>query len=83
MGAGVAGADRLQPVCGERRAQGRTRRRGAVRCAAISSPSRATKEILAGRNRLSESRQGALTSGMPQASASNTRMVGMPGRRST
>ena len=27
--------------------------------------------------------QGALTSGMPQASASNTRMVGMPGNCST
>ena len=33
-----------------------------------------------GRNRFSASSQGADTSGMPQASASNTRMVGIPGR---
>jgi hypothetical protein len=65
VAAGVAGADRLQ-AASER--------------AAISNLSRATRKSWPGRNKPSLSSQGAETSGIPQASASNTRIVGIPGR---
>ena len=54
----------------------------ARRCRSISAPSRATRKSRPGVNSSSASSQGAETSGMPQASASKTRMVGMPGSAS-
>ena len=48
----------------------------------IAAPSCAIRKSSPGLNRPSASSQGAETSGMPQASASNTRIVGMPGSAS-
>ena len=78
--AAVAGADRLQAVRDERRAQRRDRRGSAARCARHLRAVARDQIVLPGRNRPSASSHGAETSGMPQASASNTRIVGMPGR---
>ena len=55
----------------------------ARRCARISAPSRATRKSSPGVKRFSTSFQGEETSGMPQASASKGRMVGMPGSASS
>jgi hypothetical protein len=49
----------------------------------ISAPSRAIKKSAPGVNRCSQSSHGAEISGMPHASASNTRIVGMPGNSRT
>ena len=51
----------------------------ARRCARHLGAVRGDQEVLPGRNSPSASSHGAETSGMPQASASNTRIVGMPG----
>ena len=88
MVAGVAGEDRCAAMLGQRGLQrglggaaadlgGRGGRGG---CSGRSAaPSAATRKSSPGVNRPSLSDQGAETSGMPQASASKTRMVGMPG----
>jgi hypothetical protein len=76
--AGVAGADRLQPV-----ATSAARKAGSAqaprRCRIIAAVG-GDKIVGAGAEQMLASSQGADTSGMPQASASNTRIVGMPGR---
>ena len=48
-------------------------------CLSMSSPSFATRKSAPGRNSPSLSLHGAETSAIPDASASNTRIVGMPG----
>ena len=78
--AGVAGADAREAAA----RRGSARRSGSSRSAAelrwsSPSPSRGDEEVLAGRNRPSRRPRARETSGMPQASASKTRMVGMPG----
>ena len=67
VGAGVAGKHGLQALLAQRN----WRR--------MVPPSLATRKSRPGVNSPSASFHGAETSGMPQASASNTRMVGMPG----
>ena len=51
----------------------------AAMCDIISAPERATRRSRPGSKRRSTSSQGAETSGMPHASASNGRIVGLPG----